>query len=543
MKLTAFLAAAILAYPAMAAPAKQPGTNGTESTGTTLSHKYVWATSKTIGNRPGPTGVNPTYRKKPASVHGYQRLNFTRTITHKPRPAGFKSATGNKPVNFKAIPTTQDLTEVTREGEKPDEQLGPIPISVAPNGIISPASSFEPSSADEMEDISQKLEQDNASLESRAAVWKPAEINNYHEGVKIDIRNSIIELKDKLDYLNKAGLLTSEQANKQIDELTNVISRRNKLNFIKETSFIDEMLPALRMHIVSEIENGPKVDSNTNAPLTEAQKAEQDSMFANLHAHYILEGLQEKLVRLARNRKLDKRLGNINIMQTRQIIQTTPNLSKNDLRFYEGQLERTEKAMQAIVKKKLVDLPASAVSLVPLLQSPLNSDLKLPGEHDTLVEPSVEEFASQNQDLQNGISMIEGRSTPLVEILPFPDHIRETMHRVTVHNFHKRDANVTDNSSNFVNLTVTDTAPITINKTVPEDSYWIDFGAPECLKIIFDEDLDQAKLEKFESCEEKFEPEIEAIETEEAAVEARNIEKHVYEMDTDKAEWGRGVIH
>ncbi|KAL2063049.1 hypothetical protein VTL71DRAFT_6121 [Oculimacula yallundae] len=542
MKLTAVIAAAVLAYTASSAPVTQHDAH--EITSTIKHHKYKYPFQQPSRKRP---------------IYDFRKQG-NRPRPH--RPVGMKAppvpqadgdvgempvtvAPNGKPASMKAIPRSLA-----------DEELGPIPVSVAPNGFIVPASNFQPSSltGGALEDpfhISEIAKSDSQEsvahdkLESRAVMWKPNEISNYHVGVKIDIKNSIVELKDKLDYLNARGLVTVSQANQRIDELANVIASRLRLNFVANDPKFNEMLTALREHVVSAI--GNQNASVANAPLTEAQQAEQDTELANLHAHYILKGLQEKLLLLARAGKLDKRLGNISITQARQIIKATPALSQKDLDAYEVQLKLLENAVPAMVKKKLSDIPATAVSLMPVPDSPLKSDFKLPGEDNPSIEPFVEEFASEFESTEftdetpSATANIEKRSAWSITPVTILSHVIKMWNYDSPHP--KRDTNTT-----VVNITTTPTPAVS-----HEGSFWIDYGAPECVNIIMDEDLDQAKLAQFESCEDKFEPEVEepsdseelheAEKAEKGSVEAREAEKHSYEIETDESEWGRGVIN
>ncbi|KAG4431480.1 hypothetical protein IFR05_013034 [Cadophora sp. M221] len=637
-------------------------------------------------------------------------------------------------------------------------ELGPVPVAVTPNGLLVPAAGLQPSSLaggmledfPSVNDLGSQVEAKPKQLHSRAAMWKPVEINNYHEGVKIDLKNSIIELKDKLDYLNIGGRLTVDQASRQIDHLAKVIATRIRINFVTNPPRFYDMISALQKHIVSEIQTRQK-NPRSDPPLSLTQQAEQDILFANLHAHYIFVGLKEKIVLLARTRKLNNRLGRLSIDQARQIINNTPSMSQNDLESCEKELTQIEKAMGAMIKKKLVDFPASAVFGVG---NPIKSDFKLPGEDvpsvETLVEsrsdsqgesteeassnadssapdvdtsienpadntkeaadssqlsrrsvpvekrqvyrtkeeaflhsdhrklttedkvaflhwsqaskselsnpryssagynnrinnvfrerqrqrfagsqtrlhgrdlpeapyqnitqsatdstsaylPAVshdaeaidqaisligrfqnelrylertgapwdeliqlvhetakqlsgiegvlpelvlasdeyfrdisQDIAPSSKDLNETMTKIESRSTPVSRPTAFRDNFLEILPWGTLN---KRDTDV-------VNITTTPT--VSTGEEEADEPFWIDFGAPECMKFILDEDLDQAKLTMFVTCEENAAAETpetqDSPEATEGMIEERDITKHIYEIEEDGEEWGRKML-
>ncbi|KAH7323786.1 hypothetical protein BKA65DRAFT_598330 [Rhexocercosporidium sp. MPI-PUGE-AT-0058] len=316
------------------------------------------------------------------------------------------------------IKPSHEKTNDHINAEPSDVEIGPLPVTVAPNGLMVPTSRFQPSSltgsiledhsqnSEDMEDLptvtdlGSKEGSDLRQLHSRATMWKPVEIDNYHEDVKIDLKNSILELRDKLAYLNKEGRLTLDQASQQIDHVAKVIATRIRINFVTNPCNFDEMLSALQKHIIVEIQNREK-DPHSDPPLNVAQQAAQDALFANLHAHYILEGLEEKIVLLARTRKLNNRLGRLSIGQARQMIDNTPNISQNDLAFSEKGLKRIEKAMGTMIEKKLVNFPAAAVSAVG---NPIKSDFRLPGEDVFPVETLVESQPDYQTSSTDGAS-------------------------------------------------------------------------------------------------------------------------------------------
>lgn len=298
-------------------------------------------------------------------------------------------------------------------------ELGPVPVALTPNGLLVPAANLQPSSLTGgvledfpyISDVGSQEETAPNQLHSRAAMWKPVEIDNYHEGVKIDLKNSIIELKDKLDYLNRGGRLTVDQASRQIDHLSKVIATRIRINFVTDPPTYYDVLFALQKHILSEIQTRQK-NPRSDPPLSLTQQAEQDALFANLHAYYIFAGLEEKILLLARTRKLNNRLGRLSIDQARQMIQNTPSISLNDLDSCEKELTQIEKAMGVMIKKKLIDFPASAVFGVG---NPIKSDFKLPGEDMSSVETLVESQLDSQAETTEETTISTDSSAPDVD--------------------------------------------------------------------------------------------------------------------------------
>ncbi|KAK0117776.1 hypothetical protein ONS95_012101 [Cadophora gregata] len=471
MKLTPVIAAAILAYTARAVPIKQPMIHNSNNTRSNQTER----TATVVGIGPVPVVV---------TFNGFLRPEYD---------FGASSSTGDAPKDSAEYPKYHPIN------------LGGHGPVIPPNGL--PSSDHQGRvSFPNITDLKLDEKPSLKMLSSRAAMWKPTEIDNYHEGVKIDIKNSISELQDKLDYLNKSGHLTVDRANKEIDNLSKVIAARLRINFVTNPPAFDEMLSTLQNHVISEIKTRAQ-DPNINDPLNETQQADQDALLANLHAHYILEGLQEKIVLLAKSHKLTERLGSLSIGQARQMIKNTPSMSDKDSEFCELQLKAIEKAARTMIQKKLVNFPASVVAPI---QNPIKSGFKVPGE-----------------DL--------------------PDKVSETVQE----GLNKRESNSQDEPIQNFN-SVNDTAVPTATDEHGEVLFWVDYGAPECMKYILDDDLDLEKVDLFEACQAKAAPEIsdatenseteqstDAIADPEGMLEPRGIKKHMYEIEEDGDEWGR----
>ena len=435
--------------------------------------------------------------------------------------------------------------------------LSPIPVSVAPNGFMKPDYHFQDSAVPSGDAASKQLH-------SRGAMWKPAEIDSYHEGVKIDIKNSIYELRDKLDYLHKYGHLNVDQANQEIDNLSKVTATRVRINFVTNPPDLDESLSALQKQIVAEIE-ARRQDLNTDTHVNETQQSEQDAVLANLHAYYILDGLKEKIVQLAQARKLTPRLSQLTVGQARQMINNTPNISDKDSEFWEARLKTMEKAINIMTKKKLVDFPASAVAAIG---NPIKSDFKLPGEDNASVEAPAEsqsnagigalEKTPSNTDAptNNSTNSTDNSTTTInvarrelpMERGPYPidrqawldgrrdftlRHERErenmefeqvlgklyTRELLQTREPHtKRDLyNSSQNEPIQDAIVAKDQPDSSLVDKQGEDPFWIDYGTPECMKYILDDDLDLEKLDLFDDCQANAAPEApEAPETPDA---------------------------
>ena len=452
-----------------------------------------------------------------------------------------------------AVPVKQSLADVGNPRAYSQTErtatLSPVPVSVASNGLMKPDYHFQASAVPSGNAASKQLH-------SRGAMWKPAEIDNYHEGVRIDIKDSIYELRDKLDYLNKRGHLSVDQANQEIDNLSKVIATRFRINFVTNLPDLDESLSALQKHIVAEIE-ARRQNPNTDTHLNETQQSEQDAVLANFHAYYILEGLKEKIVQLAQARKLNPRLSQLTIGQARQMIKNTPNMSDKDSQLWEIQLQTMEKAINIMTKKKLVGFPASAVAAI---SNPIKSDFKLPGKDNASAEaptdsqPTVEAGEveqmpnNSKSSLRNSTNSTDDSTTTTTvnlahralfmergrypierrawfdgrrnitlprererEDVEFEQglvrpHTREPLE--TRESLVKRDLYSSIQIEPIEDANVAnDATDSSLVDEQGEDPFWIDYGAPECMKYILDDDLDLEKLDLFYSCQANAAPE------------------------------------
>ncbi|KAH7380810.1 hypothetical protein BKA64DRAFT_749547 [Cadophora sp. MPI-SDFR-AT-0126] len=513
MKLTPIIAVAILAYTAGAVPVKQPSNQITKSTASNQTERIKTTTQ--LG--PIPVAVTPNGFMKPE-------------IPFSPSPS-----TGGVLKDYENYPHFNTVS------------LGGHCSETHPNRLSSSDHQDNNTSLPSKTELESHEKTASNQLYSRAAMWKPVEINSYHEGVKIDIKNSIFELRDKLDYLNTGGQLDADQANRDIDNLSKVIATRIRINFVTNAPNFDEMLSALQKHIISEIKTR-RHNLNISSPLNETQQAEQDALHANLHAQYILKGLQEKIVLLARTGKLTERLGNLSIGQARQMIKTTPNMLEKDSEFCEIQLKMIEKAIRTMMKKKLVDFPASAVAAIV---NPIKSDFKLPGEDDTSVEAPTD--SQPNVQTENVEQTPGNADTPTENSTNSTDYSAapSNLGEVTLH---KRDSDSQDEPTRDTNLTNDIELPTVVDEQ-GEDRFWIDYGAPECMKYILDDDLDLEKLNLFDTCQANATsdesdateaPDVadttDPTEDPEGELEQRDIEKHMYEIEEDGDEWGRKTL-
>ncbi|KAG4415657.1 hypothetical protein IFR04_011216 [Cadophora malorum] len=449
-----------------------------------------------------------------------------------------------------AVPCKQSSTDVGNSTAYNQTErtatLSPIPVSVAPDGFMKPDYHFQASDVPSGDAASKQLH-------SRGAMWKPAEIDSYHEGVKIDIKNSIYELRDKLDYLHKYGHLSVDQANQEIDNLSKVTATRVRINFVTNPPDLDESLSALQKQIVAEIE-ARRQDPNMDTHVNETQQSEQDAVLANLHAYYILEGLREKIVQLAQTRKLTQRLSQLTIGQARQMVNNTPNMSDKDSEFWELQLKTMEKAINIMTKKKLVEFPASAVAAI---SNPIKSDFKLPGENNASIDAPTEsrsnagtgevEQMPNNSDAptKNWTHSTDNSTTTIIVArrelpmergdypvdrqawldgrrnLTFRRELEDTEFEQNLGNVYTRELREIReppikkrdlyNSSQIEPIEYAVVANHTTNSSLVdeqgEDPFWIDYGAPECMKYILDDDLDLEKLDLFDDCQANAAPE------------------------------------
>ncbi|OWP04323.1 hypothetical protein B2J93_9391 [Marssonina coronariae] len=407
MRLTSYLVAAILAYNAAAAPV-QPRAGEIFNS----SHLHV-GIPRQFGSRTQPEERND--EQDPAFENKFLHVGVHQTL------ADFNNAIEKHHAN---IEQEQHDSNAAQEN---DLELGPIRFDVAPNGIAEPSTSSNPlhSSGDlpssnyddqELELLMSDIEKyehgnttevsqhqnslgglettstglpfdshpndleefptitDTDSIRSdtitsrfraRDSLWKPGEIESYKEGAKIEIRDSILELEDKLRYLNRAGHLTAEEAVSQIETYSKVIASRIKRNYISDPPDYITMLMALRNYIFVDIELRGQSQEPV-APITTEQQVQQEMDFSELHAYYVVEGLKEKLLRFAQVNLLSSINSRRAIAQAREMIRIGTKLPSDEARRYGALINEIEKVAGYMRKKHLRELPVTGMPSNPV---------------------------------------------------------------------------------------------------------------------------------------------------------------------------------
>ncbi|EKD19483.1 hypothetical protein MBM_02720 [Drepanopeziza brunnea f. sp. 'multigermtubi' MB_m1] len=398
-----------------------------------------------------------------------------------------------------------------------DEQLGPIPLAVSPNGLLEPVPDNNQSFDDEEQAwkawkaaLEQGYEKDsdlggpettstglpfdshpdnvenfptivdtdaqenqtdaNQSLARRNTLFTPEQVEAYKVGSNIDLRMSMLELYDKLVYLNRNKGLTMDEANRKIDIQAEVVVATIRRNFLQDAPDFGPMLQDVQQRIAAEIETHPPPPKST---LTENQ-IQND--LGSLHAYYLVVALESKIETLARKSMLDKTTGRRAVSATRDMIKVITGLSKADCDNYLKQVDIIEILMRFMVQKYHQQLPSGTLPELP--------------------RPAAFEFGQVK-----------------------PSILARSMYKYNNNNDNDNKDN--DNTHN-TNNNNRDGKPDSITNAIqtrdfPEnqpneseidpDSFWSDFGAPECMHFLEvadgEEGFTAEHCDRFAACQER----------------------------------------
>ncbi|KAI9047160.1 hypothetical protein LZ554_008614 [Drepanopeziza brunnea f. sp. 'monogermtubi'] len=439
MRFTPFIAAAMLAYTAVAAPVQLPTKNGQAS----FDHDLL--------NIGVPEEFGPHRRDIQPSKD--EQMG---PIPHAVSPNGLL---GPVPDNNQSFDDEEEawkaLKAAFEQGYEKDSDLGGpettstgLPFDSHPDNV----ENF-PTTVDT--DAQKNATDANQSLARRNTLFTPEQVDAYKVGSIIDLKMSMLELNDKLVYLNRNKGLTMDEANRKIDTQAQVIGATIRRNFLQDAPDFGPVLQDVQQKIAAEIEAHPPPPNST---LTEHQ-IQND--LGSLHAYYLVVALESKIETLARKSILDKTTGRRAVSATRDMIKITTGLSKADCDNYLKQVEMIEIFMRFMVQKHHQQLPSS---ILPEVSRPAAFEF---GQGKPSVSARSMYHNNDNDNSRDGQ----------------PDSITNAI----------QTRDVSENQTN--------------ETEIDPDSFWSDFGAPECMHFLEvadgEEGFTAEHCARFAACQER----------------------------------------